>query len=174
MAVARDNMLQKIAENRQDDQYNLLSLCKSPLLTIPQDLAENIRSISAVDSALTAVLPEWRQFLEADDSDMETGPNQSYGLSNVIFEGSKTPESAQQSLQRAGVDPSALMTLRSEWTQDQKELRIKFMEEAALIGQENEQAARRKQDYTPIIYNSIKILAEEGVLKEIIQDIRAG
>jgi ubiquitin carboxyl-terminal hydrolase L5 len=171
MMVARDNMLQKIKENREDDQYNLLSLCKSPLLTIPEDLAKNIRSISALDMLLTALLPDWRNFLGTDDSELETGPSQAYGLSSDIFEETKISEAAQQSIEYAGDDPSALMSLRSKWALDQKELKMKFMDEAALIGQENDQAARRKHDYTSIIYNSIKILAEHGVLKEIAHDI---
>jgi ubiquitin carboxyl-terminal hydrolase L5 len=46
------------------------------------------------------------------------------------------------------------------------------MDEAASIEQENEQAARRKHDHTPRIYNAMKALAKAGVLKDIVLDIR--
>lgn len=170
MAVARTNILQRIEIHGEDQQYSLLSLCRTPLLTIPHDLATNIRSISFVESALNAALSDWRQFLQSEDHDLETGPNDSYGLTADIFKHSGTPMSLQTKISKAGADASILMSLYTELTQEQSRLKVLFMEEAVLIGQEDEHAARKKHDYTPIIYKSIKTMAEKGVLKQVILD----
>jgi ubiquitin carboxyl-terminal hydrolase L5 len=42
----------------------------------------------------------------------------------------------------------------------------------SLIGQEEEQAARRREDNTSFIYHAIKALSEAGVLKDIIMDLK--
>ena len=54
---------------------------------------------------------------------------------------------------------------------EQAQLQAAYMDEAATIRNENEQATRRKVDYTPVIYNSVRELAEHGVLKEIVRDL---
>lgn len=149
-------------------EYCLLALCKSPLLIIPHDLARNIRSISALEPALTANLPDWKMFLEEGESDIESGPNDAYGLTSCILECSTIPQSAEQAIANSGTDSSALMTLYKEWAQKQRRLKTEFLSEIASIGQEDEQAARRKEDLTPIIYKSIKALAEKGLLKELV------
>lgn len=170
--MALNNIRQHIGKDT-GITFNVLYLCKSPLVTIPKDLAENIRSIAATEVALNAALPDWQQFLEADERDLETRPNDCYGLTQEIFDESMMTEHAQQALDLAGTCASDLLDLYKKWAKEQAQLIESFLQEAAAMNQENEKAERLKHDHTPAIYNSIKALAEKGVLKKIIEDTRA-
>ena len=174
MAVARENINLHIAQHIDDGlQFSLMSLCRSPLRTIPEKLAENLHSMSAVEKTLGMALPDWKQFIEIDENSppLPHVPNESFALSNELLANSYVPDSMQRKLKVASTDPTELIDIRRELLMEQVELQNSYMEETALIEEENEQAARRKIDYTPIIYNSIKELAEQGVLKEIVRDL---
>jgi ubiquitin carboxyl-terminal hydrolase L5 len=174
MAVARANIYQRIGQYDDDGlQFNLLSLCKSPLCTIPEKLAQGMRSILAIEQNLTAILPNWKEFTEVDGSNLLGDTIDAFGLSKDLIDNAEFPESAKRRLVETGSDPSMLINLHRYWTREQAELRDSYVEEAALIGQENEQAARRKHDYTQMIYNSVKSLAEKELLREIVKEVRA-
>jgi ubiquitin carboxyl-terminal hydrolase L5 len=55
---------------------------------------------------------------------------------------------------------------------EQKALRSEYMQELASNVQEDQLAAARKNDRTPVVYMAIKALAEAGVLKDIVRDLR--
>lgn len=172
VSLARDNILQKVTQH-EDHAFNLLALCKSPLLTLPCDIAANIASISALSSILTTHLPDWKLFLDEEQLDLETGPNPAYGLTDHILEAATVPTSSTEAMGNAGEDGIVLLELYKDMVREQGRLKTLYLEEVSAIGQENDQAERRKHDYTPAIYESIKILAEKGVLKEIMEDIRS-
>ena len=168
--MARDHISMHIAQHADGEvNYNLLSLCRSPLCSIPEKLARNIKTVQAIENMLFTQSPDWKLFLDADESmclDLE--PNANFGLTQDAIDSSSISD----------VDinlnaPPALVDMRRKWMKDQAKLQVDFMEEAALIGQQDEQAQCRKHDYTPVIFNSFKKLAEAGILKEIIQEVRA-
>ena len=163
-----------IAKYADDDvNYNLLSLCRSPLRTIPEKLAESIKSTIAVENALSAGLPDWKMFVEGKDSiSLPLCSNASFRITQDLIDAAHISDMTQQSLNKAGPDAIKLLELYRECMQNQRQLQALFMNEEALISQEDEQAKKRKHDRTPAIYSSIKTLAEEGVLKNIIQDLR--
>ena len=174
MTVARANIYQRIGQYDDDGlQFNLLSVCKSPLSTIPKKLAQSMHSISAVEDQLSTILPGWKEFAEVDVSNLLGDAMESIDLPKDLMDNAESPESTIRKLAEARSDPSVLLDLHRDWMREQTALRGSYVEEAALIGQENDQAARRKHDYTPMIYNAIKSLAEKGLLKEIVKDIRA-
>lgn len=157
---------------RDDISFNLLALCKGPLLSIPHELASNIRAIMAVEAALSTHLPDWKVFLN-DKPDLENGPNATYGLTDAIFDSSTIPASALDAISSAGENGIVLLELYKQWAMEQRQLRGAFMEELRLVVFENEQAARRKHDYTPAIYDTIKDLAERGVLQGLVEEVKA-
>lgn len=176
MAIVQDNIQQHISKYASQENnvfFSLLSLCKTPLLTIPNGLAENIHSISAIESALNVALPDWKEFLSESELGIETGPNDAYGVTQDIFNTSAISQSVQQALDHAGTDAGDLLELYKKWAQQQNRDKELFIQEAASIGNMDEIATRRKHDYTPTIYNSLKTLAENGVLKKIVEDTRA-
>ena len=150
-----------------------MSLCRSPLQSIPEQLADNLQSQSAVEKTLNLTLPDWKSFVEMDQdqSPLALQPNDSFALSKELLINSYVSDSVQQKLQSVIDDPMMLMDMRRGLVTEQIQLQRSYIDEVAQIGMENEQAAKRKVDYTSIIYKSIKVLAEQGVLKGIVKDL---
>ncbi|KAG0647183.1 Ubiquitin carboxyl-terminal hydrolase isozyme L5 [Hyphodiscus hymeniophilus] len=171
--LARENINLRIAQHDSELQFNLMALCRSPLRNVPEQLAENLHSRSAVEKALNATLPDWKVFVENEESApaLPLEPNECFGLSKELLANSYVSDSVQRRLKAAIDDPTMLIDMRIALLSEQIQLQKSYLEEIASIGMEDEQAARRKIDYTPIIYNSVKELAERGVLKEIVKDL---
>jgi ubiquitin carboxyl-terminal hydrolase L5 len=171
-SMARDNVSKRMAQYVDVDgvQFNLLSLCRSPLCIIPEQLVENIKFLISIDAVLDAGSVPWKDFVT--DRGLELKPNECFGITQDLIENAAVLESELRRLDEAGTDMQKLLDLRQELIQTQNQLQFSFMDEVASIGHENEEAERRKHDYTPIIYNSIKTLAEEGLLQGIVQDVR--
>ncbi|TAQ84598.1 hypothetical protein B7494_g7083 [Chlorociboria aeruginascens] len=168
MVVARASIQEHInRSNAEGLNFNLLSLCKSPLVTIPLQLAQGLRSIIAIEDVLTHVSPDWRLFIESCEPKPLCEPNEAFGLTQDIIDNSQLSNQAIDLLRDAGTDIGMLMELHRNLTVEQIALQRSYIEEVSLVGQENEQAARRKHDHTPMIYKSVKLLAEQGVLKGI-------
>lgn len=171
--MARDHISLHITQHTEGGiNYNLLSLCRSPLRIIPEKLAENIKIVKVIEEILCALSPDWKLFQGADESmTLDLEPNVNFGLTQNIIDNSNVLETAQR-LNLDCLSPPDLLDLRRKWIMNQTNLQVEFMEEAALVGQQDEQAERRRQDYTPAIYHSVKKLAEAGVLREIVQEVR--
>ena len=62
-------------------QFNLLALCKSPLLSIPTELSVNVKTLSVVENHLSRLQSDWQQFIGDSESDSVIhGPNSSTKL----------------------------------------------------------------------------------------------
>ncbi|TVY80856.1 Ubiquitin carboxyl-terminal hydrolase [Lachnellula suecica] len=153
-------------------QFSLLSLCKSPIKAIRQQVAENMNLIMSLEKCLDDTVPDWKAFTSGEGRPQLNDLCDCVGLTPESIDMAKPPVSALGRLERARIDPSSLLSLHKDLLQDQAGLRGRYMEEAASIEQENEQAAKRKHDHTPVIHNSLRTLADAGVLKEIVQNVR--
>ncbi|TVY43866.1 Ubiquitin carboxyl-terminal hydrolase isozyme L5 [Lachnellula occidentalis] len=173
IAVARAHINERLHQNDQDDiQFSLLSLCKNPLQSIRQQVAENLNLIMSIEESLENMKPDWRAFTLCDKVPKLDESREFFGLSQEIIDEAKPPASALKNFQLASMEASSLIKLHEELLREQMAFRGKYMVEEVSIGHENGQAAKRKQDCSPRIYNSMKELAEAGVMKEIVQDIR--
>ena len=167
--MARANIYERIAQYAEDGvQFNLLSLCKTPLRSIPEQLAQKMRLGIAIEEALTAALPDWRQFMEGNGSFRTEQADDCFGVNKDLMEAAQLSETNQKQLIDAATDTVKLMDMHRECMRDQGSLKAAYMEELTLINQEDDQAIKRKQDLTPLIYNSIKTLAENGILQDIV------
>jgi ubiquitin carboxyl-terminal hydrolase L5 len=165
--------MQRIEQYADDGvEYNLIALCKSPLCTIQENLAVNIKSIKAAEERLKAMVPDWKAFTEYGESSSLDELQESFSLTRELIDKANPPESVIQRLEEAGSDPRILIDLHQDLVKEQKNLQNSFMYEVSLIGQEEEQAARRREDNTSFIYHAIKALSEAGVLKDIIMDLK--
>ncbi|TVY36027.1 Ubiquitin carboxyl-terminal hydrolase isozyme L5 [Lachnellula subtilissima] len=173
IAVARAHINERLHRNDQDDiQFSLLSLCKNPLQSTRQQVAENMNLIMSIEQSLDNMKPDWKAFTPGDEVPKLNELREVFRLSQELIDKAKPPASALERLQLASMDPSSLLKLHEKLLTDQMALRGKYTAEEVSIGQENEQAAKQKQDHSPRIYSSMKALAEAGVMKEIVQDIR--
>ncbi|TGO18740.1 hypothetical protein BTUL_0008g01250 [Botrytis tulipae] len=173
ISVARASIYEQIMKYGDDLQFNLLSLCRSPLRIIPLELAQNIHAIKRVEALLAQQMSDWNDFNQVDGSELMRGPSEEFGVTDELLHDTALPESTCNILEREGTNASALLRLQQQWVSDQKALRIAYREELALINEENEQAARRKKDHTPIVYRTLRGLANKGILKGIIDEVQA-
>lgn len=170
VALARANINKRISQYENDGvQFNLLALCKSPLMTVPNRLAQSMQGVLAAEAALDSASPGWKQFIDSSES-VHNGFEEAFGISKIM-KSTKIAHRGRERLEAAGGDPSILFELHGEWTEDMRALQTSFMEEVALIGHENEQATRWKKDNTPVIYKAIKALTEEGLLQQVVHDV---
>ncbi|KAA8566369.1 hypothetical protein EYC84_008945 [Monilinia fructicola] len=173
ISVARTNIYQHIGKYGDGLQFNLLSLCRSPLRTIPLELAQNIHAINLVEAMLSQQNPGWNEFNQTDVSELIRGPSEALGVSDKILHETVLSASTGKILEQASTDPSTLLLLRQQWVAEQRELRITYMDELSAINEENEQAARRKKDHTPLVYRTLRSLADRGLLKQIMEEVQA-
>jgi ubiquitin carboxyl-terminal hydrolase L5 len=167
--------MQRIGQYEDCDiEYNLLSLCKSPLATLRVSLAENARSLLRVEKALASAVPGWKLFMQSQSElsmsmDELTG---SFDISADQINNANPPESARERVEEATSDPEKLLLLYKDLVSEQKALRSEYAQELISIAQEDDLAATRKQDHAPVVYMTIKALAEAGVLRDIVLDLR--
>ncbi|KAH8791490.1 hypothetical protein BGZ57DRAFT_784675 [Hyaloscypha finlandica] len=175
VSLARDNIMQRIGQYEDGDiEYNLLSLCKSPLHTLQGSLAENAHLILDVEKILAAVIPDWKLFMQSQ-SDLSMSMDELMGSFNISADqinNANPPESAREKAEKATSDPEKLLILYKDLVSEQKALRSEHAQEVASLAQEDDLAATRKQDHAPVVYMAIKALAEAGVLRDIVMDLR--
>ncbi|ESZ90661.1 hypothetical protein SBOR_8961 [Sclerotinia borealis F-4128] len=173
ISVARANIYQQIGKYGDGLQFNLLSLCRSPLHTIPLELAQNVHAIKLVETMLSQDNPDSNNFSQTDVSELMRGPSEAFGVTDKLLHDIALHASTGKLLEQESTDTSALLQLYQQWVAEQRALRIAYMEELSSVNDENEQAARRKKDHTPIVYRTLRSLAEKGVLKEIMEEVQS-
>ncbi|KAF7876564.1 hypothetical protein EAF04_001653 [Stromatinia cepivora] len=173
ISVARANIYQHIGKYGDDLQFNLLSLCGSPLRTIPLELAQNIHAIKLVEALLPQQTPDWNSFSQADVAELIRGPSKEFGVTDKLLQDVVLPVSTCNILEQGSTDATALLKLHQQWVAEQKALRIAYREELSSINDENEQAGRRKEDHTPMVYRTLRSLADKGLLKEIMEEVQS-
>ena len=158
-------------------EYNLVSLVKHPLLTYQADLAENIKSIQAVQTRLDAIKPEWRDFKEPQDDqangeeDFIDRMNVDYGISDFDIDESMIASSTQERLSLTC--PQELKKLRNRLISAQVGMRRNISDERDAIADDERRARDRRHDYGPLIRKWVGMLAEqEGLVKELVEEIR--
>ncbi|RAL61924.1 hypothetical protein DID88_002413 [Monilinia fructigena] len=155
-----------------------LAMTGSPLLvptfiSILASTVTNIHAINFVEVMLSQQTPDWNKFSQADVSEPIRGPSEALGVTDKLLHETVLPESTGKILEQASTDASILLLLRQQWVAEQRELRIIYMDELSSINEENEQAARRKKDHTPLVYRTLRSLADKGLLKRIMEEVQA-
>ena len=175
VSLARDNIMQRIGQYEDGDiEYNLLSLCQSPMKEIQESIIENAHLISDVENSIAALIPDWKLFVQSQ-SGLPMTMDEIEGLFDISADRAKNAnasESARQRFEAVSSDPEKLLNMYKDLISEQKAFRSEYMQEVASIAQEDELAATRKQDHTPLVYMAIKALTEAGALKDIVLDLR--
>jgi ubiquitin carboxyl-terminal hydrolase L5 len=147
-------------------QFNLLALCKSPLLSIPTELAINVKTLSAVENQLSHLQSEWQQFIGDSESDSVIhGPNVIYRVSQELLDSALLPKAIIDKLEDSAPTAENLFRMRQELIASQDALRAAMIDEESEIGRDNERALSRRNDYTPMIHTWLRFLASNGALR---------
>lgn len=174
ISLARENIYQRIGRSQDNSlEFNLLSLCSSPLKTIPEKLARNIKSISVVENSLGDILPNWRSFVVQSEGKNNNISLESLGISQDLIDQTDVPGTTLEKLEYANKNASDLMSLYAALVKDRDDLYESYAREENQVIQEDEQAERRKRDSTWSLFKAFRVLAEKGVLGGIIKEVRA-
>jgi ubiquitin carboxyl-terminal hydrolase L5 len=172
MDIARPLIQERMLQYEGDQiRFNLLALCKSPLLTKPVELAINIQSLRALESRLDELRPDWQQFvIERSDSDsVLRGPDFTFQTNQTLLDSTKLSKSFTDKLHDQTSTIEALFPMREELMDHQKKIRADLIDEIAAVEQDNERALSRRHDYTPMLYTWIRFLAENGDLEDLLE-----
>lgn len=176
MDLARPIIAKRMHQYEDDQiQFSLLALCQSPLLTVHNDLSGNICTIAAVEKHLEILQPDWRNFVDGQDFDnILTGPDPSYRVTSQSLEAASVSPTVLREIQNSSVKVERLLHLRKQLSDSQGQMRASFIEEATAIQQDDERAATRHHDYTPMINAWLVALADKRELKDLVNAASQG
>ncbi|KAI9743281.1 MAG: hypothetical protein M1818_003127 [Claussenomyces sp. TS43310] len=170
MEIVRPSIQEQMQQYEGEQiQFNLLSLCRSPLEALPQELAENVRTLQAIETRLKQIAPEWEQFIDNNEESgtILYGCDANFQISEDLLDAARpSPQVTSQFLASPG-DAESLLALRQEVIFAQSELKAAFLDEAMALQQDSQRAASRRHDYTPMIHIWLRMLAEKGVLETL-------
>ncbi|KAI1082594.1 cysteine proteinase [Whalleya microplaca] len=151
--------------------YNLLALCQSPLRTLASSLSTNLACAHALDELFSGS-PSWSV----------PGPFKAFpaprlaqlGLSreeDITSRQELLPASFREQTSALDFDFAAGLRLAQRLRAEAEGLDAQFVAELASVDEAVETIRGRQRDYTPAIHQWVRVLAEKGVLRELIQEI---
>lgn len=176
MSLARSTIEKRMQKYDGDQlEFSLLALCQSPLLAVHNDLAENIRTTSAVEEQLARFQLDWRNFVDTESLEKTlAGPNDSYGITAQHLESASASAPILHEIQTSAITTDRLLSLWKQLSASQAQMRASYVEEEAAIQQDEERAATRCHDYTPMVNTWLAALADKNVLKSLINEASHG
>ena len=159
-------------------RFSLLSLVKDPIIDYRARLAENIELLQAIEERLDSARSGGKDF--ATDTGQQESETSHCALRGVNMLRGITPQSLNEDTPAASVKVKlavsgdtleSLMGSRTELLTEQAGLRAGIREEDELTKADDEKAANRRYDYGPAIQTWLRMLAENGVLKELVEDL---
>ncbi|KAI1349239.1 ubiquitin carboxyl-terminal hydrolase [Xylaria sp. FL0043] len=156
-------------QNNEFLSFNLLAICQSPLLTISRNLARSLATAKALDDVVTGspswdVPTPWENF---PDSRLER-----FDLTReqILAEHSPHP-SFDARVNDPNFDLVTAQKLAQELCNEQEALEAQYVNEVATVDEAVEMIRARRRDYTPAVHQWVRILAEKGVLRQLIQEV---
>lgn len=176
MSLARSTIEKRMQKYDGDQlEFSLLALCQSPLLAVHNDLAENIRTTSAVEEQLARLQRDWRNFVDTESLEKTlAGPNDSYGITAQHLESASASAPILHEIKTSAITIDRLFSLWKQLSASQAQMRASCVEEKAAIQQDEERAATRCHDYTPMVNTWLAALANKNVLKSLINEASHG
>ncbi|KAF2752011.1 cysteine proteinase [Sporormia fimetaria CBS 119925] len=160
-------VVMSMMETAGDQEYSVLSVVRSPVISLRGKLLTTIAIITAIEERLSILAPNWRGFLLADNTTSE--PLQleqvqaDLGISPNLLSNPAPPEAVRETIITR--DLPGLLALRTSTIGDQLALRNEIMEEMNKEIEEDAKAKERQWDRGPAIQKWLEILAEKGWLK---------
>lgn len=133
--------------------FNLLALCQSPLNSLQDSLAANAASLAQFDEPMAEQHPS----PSAATSPNKPPPTSHENGDCIVAASAPSPEGGDSAQQ-----------LRVE----QARLRAEYESELALVQEDEQRVAARREDYTLAIHTWVDMLASKGALKELHQGTR--
>ncbi|KAL9123216.1 MAG: hypothetical protein Q9187_000233 [Circinaria calcarea] len=156
-------------------EFAVLSLVKDPLLDLVRRLAVNVKGRQAVSAHLNQVHPDWQDFTtrsrDTNGSTFEdaiSGPNEAYNLIPKAVETAVIPEAVQHMI-LDGSTAADLLACHQGLVTAEAGLWQLVKNEVESNRRDEERAASRRHDHSPLIQSWIRTHARRGVIKTIIE-----
>ncbi|KAK7546647.1 ubiquitin carboxyl-terminal hydrolase [Phyllosticta citricarpa] len=168
------NLMARMAQYEEGQiEFGLLSLVKDPRIELKQQLAQNIRSIQMCEERLDQVQPAWREFATAGDSSEENliaGPSSDCSIGAQDIRCAAVPPSLERRI-REDDDPTTLIEARQKFVTEQAGMRAALRDEEQTAAADREKAESRRYDYGPFVQTWLRMLAESGTLRTLIEEV---
>jgi len=161
--------------NELEDQtisYSMMAVVKDPSMEERIELAKNIRLLQAIEQRLDSLQSGWRNFDDADTSDVLNDVYEGLGITSMILDATIILASETKKL-TADNDANTLMEFRKRVIAEQAPLRASIRSELGKTVLEHAKAEHERKDYGPFIQGWLKELAEAGELKGIAEKVEA-
>ena len=154
-------------------EFAILSLVKDPLTSHVHALAENIKSIIALERRLDEVRPDWKDFM-ADTATSEgaltngilTTPDPDYELCQASLDQAAILPSIEQAV-KSDV-PSDVIACRQKLATEQTTLRVAIKEDQQSQRSDEERAASRRHDHGPLVKKLLEMMKQKNALKQLL------
>lgn len=173
LEVVAPNLEARMAQYEEGQiEFGLLSLVRDPLIDHRQQMAENIKLIQCCEDRLAQLNPGWKDFAAVEDGagSVLTGPSSDFSVTIADILQAPIPPAKERRI-RADDDITTLLDLRQKAVSDQAGLRAAIRDEEISTAADKDKAESRRHDYGPAIQTWLRMLAEAGVLKELIQEV---
>ncbi|KAI0542400.1 ubiquitin carboxyl-terminal hydrolase [Xylaria digitata] len=164
LGVASEAIQNRMRRQNNDFlSFNLLAICQSPLVTISRNLATSFATTKALDEVVAGA-PSWENF--HDDR---------LARFNLTREQILTQYSPHPSFDARVNDPNfdlaAARKFAEELRTEQEALEAQYIVEVGTVDEAVEMIRARRRDYTPAVHEWVRVLAEAGVLRELIEEM---
>ncbi|KAI1319579.1 cysteine proteinase [Xylariaceae sp. FL0255] len=148
--------------SRRDDEFlafNLLAVCQSPISALTDELAVNLASADALCKKIDSVnVPKF----SADRL-------KRFRLTHEKVVDYLPPSSFMERISASDFDAKTGQEMADELRAEQDRLEAEYVIEMTTIDEAVGMIRGRQRDYTPAVHQWLRILAEKGALRELIQ-----
>ncbi|KAI1130146.1 cysteine proteinase [Nemania abortiva] len=167
LSVASEAIQERMS--RQNDEFlsfNLLAICQSPLLTLSHRLAASLATAKALEDAVGARHSSWD--VTTPWSDFPDDRLARFNLTRERILADFPPDVSR--VGAASPDVATAQKLAEKLRTELEALEAQYVAEMAAVDEAVEMIRARRRDYTPAVHQWVHILAERGVLREMIQE----
>jgi ubiquitin carboxyl-terminal hydrolase L5 len=150
-------------------QFSLMAVVQDPIIQARRALAQNLRSIQAIEARLDELTPDWPSFVAADSEDsVVCCPQEVSSLTDaMIAEAPLTPKTAQHLTCTCS---ETLIRVRTELKKDQTGCLAEIRDSQQTDMLEELESMHRRHDYGSFVKAWMHALVSNGALKSLLDD----
>lgn len=169
LGVASDAIQNRMG--RQNDEFlsfNLLAVCQSPLMTLSRTFATSLSTAHALNSTFGNSLL-WN--VPAPWTDFPDDRLARFDLTREKILSEFPPDTSRIDGPSGDATTTGARKLAADLRGEQEALEARYVAEVAAVEEAVDMIRARQRDYTPAVHAWVRVLAEKGVLRELIQEM---
>jgi ubiquitin carboxyl-terminal hydrolase L5 len=166
MDVASTDLMIRMVKG--GDDYSCMAIVEDPLKKEKDKLAENVKTLQAIDTRLDSLDSDWRE-MEGGETKKEvvTGISELFGLSQADVDEAQLADSVKEKIS-SGDDILALLEVRKITLKAQQGMRM-AVQQALMASQDLEtEGVHLRHDYGSFVRSWVNALADQGLLADLV------